>query len=468
MRNARTQGRGAARTSVRLSLQFAFLYSFLTAVIFIGAHWMTDFEVRGWMRERMTSDAVHLAEIYKKDGPEALIHRIDTLVEINFEAARIFQLSDQDNRVVTGNVRSIPNGDQAFIKIEDLALADPVDEEVTGYWISRTQIGPFVLVQGTGDHVVAEVLEALSKALIGGFVVVIGLGLLAGLWIGRLTERQIEQISDTLEKVAEGDMTARILIPDGTNDDLARVADSIDATLDRLQSLMESQHQISTDIAHDMRTPLQHLRQRLEYLEQSGAPGPDDIAAALRETDEIIATFNSLLRIAQIEASDRRERFAQVDLNEVAGTVFDAFEPTAVDNDQTLTFAVAPEAAPIWGDRNLLMQLAANLVENGLRHCPPGAHISIEVRMSDQETSLWVSDDGPGIPASDVNAVFRRFYRSEKSRTSPGHGLGLSMVQAIAELHKASVSVHDNHPGLRIVVRFAAGSPGGKDIPAQV
>ncbi len=460
MRKMLSRRGGVARTSVRLSLQFSFLYSFLTAVIFVGAYWLTDFEVRDWMYDRMNSDAARLSEIYEQKGLSVLIDRIEALAEINFENSRIFQLTDPQGQIAAGNILSMRSGNVGdFVGIANLTLKEPQDEEVTGYWTVQHRIGPFVLLQGTGDHVVAEVLEVLSAVLIGGFCIVIGLGLLVGIWIGRITESRIDQISNTLENVAHGDLDARIPHMEGEIDDLVRVSSSINATLNKLQTLLESQRQISTDIAHDMRTPLQRLRQRLERMESRSLPRQGDTAAALRETDEIISTFNALLRIAQIEANDRRERFSHVDLNDIAETVFDAFEPTAADQGQTLSLALAPGQALVWGDRDLLMQMAANLAENGLRHCPSGTGIAIGVSIGVDGTSLWVSDDGPGLAPSDAEKVFRRFYRGEKSRTSQGHGLGLSMVQAIADPHDASVLISDNRPGLQVTVLFLEHSP---------
>lgn len=455
MRKILSRRGGVARTSVRLSLQFAFLYSFLTAVIFVGAYWLTDFEVRDWMYDRMNSDAERLSGIYENEGLGALSDHIAALAEINFENSRIFQLTDLHGQTLAGNILTVnPGNVGGFVEIGNLSLMKPQDEEVTGYWTVQHQIGPYVLLQGTGDHVVAEVLEVLSAVLIGGFFIVIGLGLLAGVWIGRITESRINQISDTLKNVADGDMTARIPDMEGANDDLARVSSSINATLHKLQTLLESQRQISTDIAHDMRTPLQRLRQRLERMEAQGMPRQRDTAAALRETDDIISTFNALLRIAQIGAKDRRERFTQVDLNDIAETVFDAFEPAAADQNQSLDVALPSGKSLILGDRDLLMQMAANLAENGLNHCPSGTRITIGVSSEADGTSIWVSDDGPGIAQADAEKVFRRFYRGEKSRTTQGHGLGLSMVQAIADLHESSVSTTDNRPGLRVSVHF--------------
>lgn len=200
---------------------------------------------------------------------------------------------------------------------------------------------------------------------------------------------------------------------------------------------------------------LQRLRQRLERMAAQEPPDPADTAAALSETEGIIATFNALLRIAQIEAGERRERFAPLDLNPIAQTVFEMFEPAAEDAGQSLRLTPAPGPALVSGDRDLLMQMLSNLVENALRHCPPGSRIGIGVDIAPGGAPvLSVSDTGPGIASADTDKVFRRFYRAEQSRTGKGHGLGLAMVRAIADLHGASVSLADNAPGLKCGLAF--------------
>lgn len=448
---------GLRRTSFRLSLQFSFLYAVLSATIFLGAYWMTDFELRDWIFDRMHSDARVLARVYESNGAEALIDRIGTLTEINFEESRIFRLTDQNGRIVAGNIQAIATDQtEGYLPVGDVALiAAPRNIEVSGYWLLQSQIGPYLLLQGSGDHLIAEMLEALLGVLFAGYVIVIGLGLLAGIWIGRITETRIAAVSDTLDQAANGDLTARVPDRGGARDDLAWVSSRINATLDRLQALLESQQQISNDIAHDMRTPLQRLRQRLERMETRNPPDPEDASAALRETEEIISTFNALLRIAQIEAGERRERFAEVDLNQIVETVFEAFEPAAEEARQSLRMVSAPEPTTVFGDRNLLMQMAANLLENALRHSPSGSRIEIGTTAGAAGVGFWVSDNGPGIPVGDRDKLFRRFYRGEQSRSSQGHGLGLAMVKAIAELHGATLVISDNMPGLRMTASFS-------------
>jgi len=447
---------GLTRTSLRLSLQFAFLYALLSALVLVVAYWATDVEVSNWIEERMRADAETLTQVHDQRGAAALIERIGALAEINFESSRVFRLTDADGAVLAGNILSVvPGRTDGFVALSDLSIEGPQVGEVSGYWLRQDRIGPFLLLQGTGDHVVAEVLEALSLALFGGFVVLLGLGLLVGVRVGRITEARIDAISVALERVSEGDLAARAPDRDGANDDLSRVSGRINETLDQLQALLESQRQISTDIAHDMRTPLQRLRQRLERMNEGLPLAAGDTAAALLETEEIIDTFNALLRIAQIEAGDRRARFGPVDLNRIAETVFEAFEPDAEESGHNLGLFLALAPVEVSGDRDLIMQMVANLVENALRHCPAGSQIDVGVGTSGGETSLWVSDTGDGITAADADKVFRRFYRGEQNRTSPGHGLGLAMVKAIADLHEAKVTMSDNRPGLRMTVTFA-------------
>ena len=449
------------RTSLRLSLQFAFLYSVLSAVIFMGAYWFTDYEVRDWLHDQMASDTEMLIEIFEENGIEDLVKSVDVLAAVNFENARILQLKGPDGAVLAGTIQQIEAPERTgYIAADRVAMDVKHDEEISGYWITENRIGGYTLLQGTGNHVIAEVLEALGITLVSGFILIMWLGTLAGLWVGRLTEQRIEAISETMKEVANGQLAARIPINTASNDDLARVSGSINATLEQLEKLVESQVQISNDIAHDLRTPLQRLRQRLERMARQDEVDPEDTRAALEQTEDVINTFNALLRIAQIEAGNRRARFQPTELGTLLTNVHEAFEPSAEDSGQQLRFDVPGKPLSVQGDPDLLMQLISNMVENALRHTPEGTAIDMLAAEDADHVVIAVSDNGPGIANSDREKVFRRFYRGEKSRTSGGNGLGLSLCKAIADLHNATLVISDNQPGLRIEARFpnAAGS----------
>lgn len=445
------------RTSLRLSLQFAFLYSVLAAVIFVGAYWFSNYEVRDWLQDQMRSDKGILIEIFNDNGIDELAKSVNVMARVNFENARIFQLVGPDGAVLAGNVKQIDGSEHSgYISAEKVVIDGEHDDEISGYWVTEEKFGLYTLIQGTGNHVIAEVLEALGISLVSGFILIMGIGSFAGVWVGRLTEQRIDAISGTMKEVAEGKLAARIPTDGASNDDLDRVSVSINSTLEQLEDLMESQVQISNDIAHDLRTPLQRLRQRLEKMAGQQVIDPHEADGALAQTEDIIGTFNALLRIAQIEAGDRRERFQRTDLRDLVTNVHEVFEPSAEDAGQQLHLKMPDRPVVVFGDPDLLMQLISNLVENALRHTPEGTTITLEAESVDNVSVLRVADTGPGIAPDDREKVFRRFYRGEKSRTTGGNGLGLSLCKAIAELHHVELDVSDNQPGLRIEARFPA------------
>jgi signal transduction histidine kinase len=233
-----------------------------------------------------------------------------------------------------------------------------------------------------------------------------------------------------------------------------QLAVNLNAMLDRIQALMESLKRVSDDIAHDLRTPLSRLRHRLEAARgRTGPEGDAVIEQSLAEVDAILETFSALLRISQIEAGARRAAFAEVSLERILSTLSEAYAPVAEDRGQRLK-TVRTAVPPILGDRELLTQMVANLIENSIRHCPPGVEITVALALENGAPLLSIADTGPGIPARERENVLRRFYRLESSRTTPGSGLGLALVKAVADLHGASIELADNSPGLRVTVRF--------------
>lgn len=446
--------RGLNRTSVRLSLKFAFLYAILSAAMFFGAYWFTQYEVRDWIKSQMASDAGVLEQIYEMRGLDALTDRISALSEVSFQDERIYLLRGTDGVPRAGNIIDIPEiGTRDYLPVSAIFTDTSPDPEILGYWVSVHEIGPYTLILGTGDHVVSEVIEALSIALLVGYFVVISAGLVIGLAVGVQTERRIGQITATLEDVSNGALTQRIPLSDGDTDDLSRVSASVNAMLDQLETLLESQKQITTDIAHDLRTPLQRLRQRIE---RGMVDGNDDenSRAAMEETENLIQTFNALLRIAQIESGVRYTHFERLNLSCTVQDVAEIYQAVAEDAGQFLSCTVPENPIEIDGDPTLLQQLLSNLIENAVRHCPPGSTFSLALERFPDHVRLTVTDDGPGVPPDEARKVFRRFYRVDKSRRSGGHGLGLPLVKAICQLHDATVELTNADPGLRVSIMF--------------
>ena len=228
--------------------------------------------------------------------------------------------------------------------------------------------------------------------------------------------------------------------------------------LERNEAAMESVRQVSNDIAHDLRTPLTRLRQRLDLAQRRARSVEEWRRAAdgcISDMDAILQTFGGLLRIAQIESGMSTRRFTEVDLSELLRTVIEVYQPMAEEKEQPFTPDMA-SGLSVWGDRELLTQMIANVIENAMKHSPRGAFVGLVTSESASTIVVAVNDSGPGIPSEQRARVFQRFHRLERSRSTPGNGLGLSLVEAIATLHQIAIELTDNAPGLRVTLRFHA------------
>ncbi len=317
------------------------------------------------------------------------------------------------------------------------------------------------LMLAVGDDVgrIAEVEEAVATAFgwTVGLAVLLGIG--GGVLLSRAFLARVDAIARTAEAIIGGDLARRIPVR-GTDDDLDRLAGTLNRMLDRIGALMESLHQVSSDVAHDLRTPLSRLYQRLEdarFHASSVGEYETAVDGAMVEAEGLLETFSALLRIAQVEGASPRAGFRDMDLSTVAEVVADAYLPDAEEAGHHLATEIAPGIV-IHGDQELLTQAIANLVENALRHTPVGTAILVGLQGNpDAGVTLWVQDDGPGVEPSDLPRLVHRFYRGEHSRTTSGNGLGLSLVAAVADLHAAKLCLDNVNPGLRIAIRFPIG-----------
>ena len=316
--------------------------------------------------------------------------------------------------------------------------------------------GGFRLLVGRDLHELERTQQLIVRTLVWGLAITLILGLFGGSMMARSMVRRIEAINQTSREIMSGDLSRRIPM-DRSGDDFDELAGNLNAMLDRIGSLMEEVRRISDNIAHDLKTPLTRLRSSLELLTTNDAEEPERrgvlIEQSMAEADGLLSTFNALLRIARIESGERRAAFAPVDLQQVLHGVVEFYAPLAEERQQSLELSVSSTAA-VAGDRHLLFQAFANLLDNAIKYTPPRGHI--EVSLADQEghPCVTVADSGPGIPKQERDNVFRRFYRLEESRGLPGNGLGLSLVEAVANLHQVELGVEDNAPGLRILMKF--------------
>ncbi|UXU74412.1 MULTISPECIES: sensor histidine kinase [unclassified Paracoccus (in: a-proteobacteria)] len=328
---------------------------------------------------------------------------------------------------------------------------------VDGYETRVVPMAGGLLVIGESLAPLKDLEETLVDLVAFSLAPTVLLSLAAGVWLAAASARRVGRIETALERMASGDLTARVRDRD-RGDDLSRIGAGIDRMAAAQEAATAALRQVSADIAHDLKTPVQRMAVLLadlrDRLPEQGVEA-DLAARAADEADRAVAVFQSLLQIAQIEGGSPKARFAPVDLAEVARTFAEIYEPAAEDSGHRLHLAPVPTAAlTVNGDRTLIGQALANLIENALRHCPPGATITLSLSRHSGRVDLVVADNGPGIPADEHQRVLRRLYRLERSRTTPGHGLGLAMVAAIAEAHGADLTLSDNAPGLRATLSF--------------
>lgn len=282
------------------------------------------------------------------------------------------------------------------------------------------------------------------------------IALSGGLVFARRSQRHVEVIRAALERMTGGDLGARVVTGPRWSDDLLRIGTTVNGMADAQERSVMALRQVSSDIAHDLRTPVQRVSLQLEALADVVADGEtaDLVEQTRDEVNGISAVFQSLLQLAQVENGALKEQFAPVDLALLCRTMIEVYEPTAAQREQTLMFD-GPSEAIVLGEKNLLGQMTANLIENALWHTDEGAAILVELVPNINGVTLSITDNGPGIPECERNRVTQRLYRLDRSRNTPGNGLGLSLVEGVARLHGAALMLEDAAPGLRVIVRFS-------------
>jgi signal transduction histidine kinase len=446
-------------TSFRLLAWYAAVFGASVAVLLFVVYWIALAAIDEQLSDSVERESQVLVELYSSRGLDRVARAIQLRVVDLRPPRRYYLLQDSGGERIAGNLPPMdPTEGEMVLPTSYLypdrnAKADnPADAYPVVAQGQRLEKGEFLLV-GESRYRVVKAREAIVWAFGWGIAITVLLAGIGGAALRGGFLRRIEDINRTTRSIMDGDLSQRMPTR-GSGDEMDRLAVNLNAMLGRIQVLMESLKRVSDDIAHDLRTPLSRLRHRLELArDKVGPDGEPVIEQSIAELDAILETFSALLRIAQIESGARRAAFSDVNLAQIATTVSEAYVPVAEDRGQKLEIILG-HTPLIHGDRELLTQMMANLIENPIRHCPAGVAITIELRQEGGAPVLCVADSGPGIPGAEREKVFRRFYRLESSRTTPGSGLGLALVKAVAELHGASVALSDNGPGLRVTVRF--------------
>lgn len=435
----------------RLAAAYAVLFAASVAALGAVVYGAVHLALERRMDARIEAELSRLRQVFASGGLDRLVATIGARPQTRSAAPFEYLVVGSTGARLAGQLPAMPN----HLGWTDLHYTESDGDEGRLRVLTAPLDGGVRLAVGESAEDVEEVEQAILDAFGAAFASALALGIFGGVALSFAFLRRVDSITRTAEAIIAGDLSQRVPTC-GTQDDLDRLALTLNRMLDRISALMESVKQVSNDIAHDLRTPLSRLRQGLEaaqYHARSAADYETAVEAAMSQVDGILATFGALLRIAQIEARATRAGFRELDLSAVFDTIVEAFAPAAEDEGKRLTGRIEP-GIRIDGDRELLTQMLANLVENAIRHTPEGTRIEVSLETRNGVPVGIVADHGPGVPEPERERMFERFYRLERSRSTPGSGLGLSLVRAIADLHGIGLVVADNRPGLRLVLSF--------------
>ena len=443
--------------SFRLSALYAVVFGAFVLALGSIALWSTRSVIEEQLTRRIETEMALLDQEFRSNGLDRLVAVIQQRTRSEPNLDYDYFLADPAGNRLAGN---LPVTNQ--LGWNEISAREDASEDQSGKLervrVLVRQLGDGLRV-GVGEDLeqVDELEETFLRVLASALGIVLVLGIGGGLLLSAGFLRRLDAITRTADAIIAGDLSRRI--ERTGSGDFDHLAGTLNTMLDRIAGLIENVRQVSSDIAHDLRTPLSRLRQDLEEAKEKDLTATDYrkvVERAVGDADLLLDTFSALLRIAQIEAGTRRSAFRVVDLSEVMRTLADAYAPPAEESGRPLRTEIA-DAIRITGDRELLSLLFANLVENALHHTAPGTTISLRLAREEIGVIAEVADTGAGIPEEERTKVFQRFYRLERSRTTPGSGLGLSTVAAIVVLHQASIELLDNKPGLRVAVRFPSG-----------
>ncbi len=439
--------------SSALSLALGYVALGITVlVLFAAPLWYAwQVTIRDGRVEILLADAQRLTDVYRRDGANGLKNFIDARVRLQIANERILLLTDDSLHPLAGNLPGWPSTVPAAPG--NYTIQVEVGNHLTHpALVHVAMLGSYKLLVGRDNTLFAPLQSRFWVGLAAALAVLSIAGLLIGLITRRALMSRVDSIRQTVSAIIHGDLKHRL--PTYVNEDeLNTLSRTINGMLDQIELLVHGVRNVSNSIAHDLRTPLAELRSRLEELSLIRPPPEQayaEIDGAVADVDRVIRIFDALLRLAEIDAGMRRSGFVRLDAAELAANAVEFYAPAAELKNIDLAL-VSDGPLPVSGDPVLLSQALSNMLDNALKFAPVNGSIEVAVRArSDGGADISVADDGPGIADSEKAKVVERFYRGDASRGTPGVGLGLSLVQAVAKLHGSTLELSDRHPGLCI------------------
>lgn len=445
-------GRWLHSAGFRFAGLYAVLLALSAAALALFLWWATAGLLDRETEAAIQADAQSLVERYALGGLPALVLTIEDRLAQNVEDDSVYLLVDVAGQQIAGNLQHWPQGatrSSTWYELPILRAGIRSLALVQGYALP----GGLRLLVGRDIRLRAQLRSMLTQALLWALLVGLVMATIGAAVVRSLFRRTIANVSATATAVSAGDFTQRVKLS-GRGDEFDLLAETINDMLNRIGRLMEGVREVSNAIAHDLRTPITRARARLEDAALH-ATSADELHSAIErataDLDDIVAVFQALLRIAEIEAGSRRSAFASLDLAPLLADVAELYGAVAEEKGVALSLRTS---APLmaYGDRELIQQGVANLVDNAVKFSPGGSTVTIAGAATPAGVEIAVTDQGPGIPEADRSRAAERFFRGESARNTPGSGLGLAMVQAVAQLHGGLLRLADAAPGLRAIL----------------
>ena len=468
-------------TAFRLTLVYLFLFTLFAASLVGYFAWNTRRLITQQITTTVDAETGEITGVYNRRGLRGLVFTIEN--RALRPGSDLYLVTAPDGRAIAGNVGALAPGVIATLGWSETAYRRLDDQDTSDHraLVRVTELGGgFRLLIGRDLEERRRMFGIVAQAAQWSILVVMFLGIAGGIFVARRVLHRIDAMTGTTQRIMAGDLTGRL--PVGrSGDELDRLAENLNAMLERIEALMTGLKEVSDNIAHDLKTPLTRLRNRAEEALAKSASEAEYRAAlerTIEESDGLIRTFNALLMIARAESGQARGNMDDFDAAEVAGGIHELYEPLAEDDGMSLRLKTAP--APLHGNRELISQALANLVENAIKYgksdlaAQAGAvvsldarQITIEARVEADTVLLSVADHGPGIPEGDRKHAVERFVRLDTSRSQPGSGLGLSLAAAVATLHGGELRLSDAHPGLVATLAIPARTGTSDRLAAQ-
>lgn len=452
-------------TAIRLALRYALFYAILNILGLGALYWATSHYVDAQIAVSLKQELAKLIEVDQAHGRAQLMNVLNGKPALGMENQRYYLLIGPNGEKLAGNLSGWPEGLSTHRQVQNIWIDDtliPGDiEDDDGFWpvVADVLSDNARILVAQGVHQAEDLHEFIISAIAAVITLSITLALAMAWRLGRTILRRIDSINQTAADIMAGDFSQRIPMT-GRADEFDALATSLNSMLARIEQLMQGMRQVTDNVAHDLRRPLSRLRNRLEVTllnARNETQYRTTLQEAITDANGLIRSFNALLEIAQTEAGSSRGDRQALDLSTLSHEVGELYRDLADEQGKQLSIDITP-GLRVNGNRQLLAQAISNLLDNAIKYSGQAALLGLRARLDAGYPCITVSDNGPGIPEREHEAVLRRFYRLDDARSNEGNGLGLSLVKAVCDLHKAELVLENLHPGLGVSMRFTVKS----------